>query len=31
MVFCTTFPGLYHVQAKVAGGTGDYRVGIYMR
>ena len=31
MVYCTAFPGKYHVQAKVDDGEGDYRLGIYAR
>jgi hypothetical protein len=31
MSFCTVAPGQYHVQAKVAGGNGDYRLGIFTR
>jgi hypothetical protein len=29
MVHCTLFPGLYHLQAKSAVGTGQYKVGIF--
>jgi hypothetical protein len=29
MPFCTSMPGMYHVQAKVARGGGQYRVGVY--
>jgi serine/threonine-protein kinase len=31
MVFCTLFPGFYHLQAKSAVGVGAYKVGIYTR
>jgi serine/threonine-protein kinase len=29
--YCAAQPGSYHFQAKVAGGKGDYRVGLYQR
>jgi hypothetical protein len=31
MPHCTVFAGLYHFQAKIADGSGEYRVGIYQR
>ncbi len=31
MVHCTMFPGAYHVQAKLAGGAGNYKLGVYTK
>jgi hypothetical protein len=31
MSFCTAFPGQYHLQGKLAGGTGSYKLGVYQR
>jgi hypothetical protein len=31
MTYCTLFPGNYHLQGKVAGGGGSYKLGVYTR
>jgi hypothetical protein len=31
MPFCAPYPGNYHLQAKIDGGAGEYRVGVYVR
>jgi|GEM_PF-3276258 len=29
MPYCPTMPGMFHIQAKVGAGMGEYRVGVY--
>lgn len=31
MGFCASTPGPYHVQGKIEGGSGDYRMGVYVK
>lgn len=31
LTFCAPMPGLYHLQAKVSDGRGEYRVGVYTK
>ena len=31
MGFCASMPGPYHLQGKIEAGSGDYRMGVYIK